>query len=110
MKWLLKFILFAAAVYLAAYFVPGIEVVGIKGAIITSVVLGLLNTFVKILAFPVNLLTLGLFTIVINALMVMLCEMFVPESLVVTGFFPALIYGIALVVVSWVLNFVFLKD
>ena len=114
MKWLLKFILFAAAVYLAAYFVPGMEVVGIKGAIITSVVLGLLNTFVKpfvkILAFPVNLLTLGLFTIVINALMVMLCEMFVPESLVVTGFFPALIYGIALVVVSWVLNFVFLKD
>ena len=114
MKWIIKFILFAVAVYLAAYFVPGIAVVGIKGALITSVVLGLLNTFVKpfvkILTFPVNMLTLGLFTIVINALMVMLCEMFVPESLVVTGFVPALIYVVVLVVVSWVLNFVFLKD
>lgn len=114
MKLILKFILFAASVYLAAYFVPGIDIVGLKGALIVSVVLGLLNTFVKpfvkLLTFPVNLLTLGLFTIVINALMVLLCEMFVPESMTVDGFVPALIYGVALVVVSWVLNFIFLKD
>ncbi|MBQ7942016.1 MAG: phage holin family protein [Muribaculaceae bacterium] len=114
MKLLIKFILFAAAVYFAAYFVPGIDIAGVKGAVIVSIVLGLLNTFVKpfvkLLAFPVNLLTLGLFTVVINALMVLLCEMFVPESLVVEGFMPALVYGVALVVVSWVLNFVFLKD
>lgn len=114
MKWIFRFILFVIAVYTAAYFVPGIAVVGIKGALITSVVLGLLNTFVKpfvkILTFPVNMLTLGLFTIVINALMVMLCEMFVPDSIVVTGFVPALIYGVVLVVVSWVLNFVFIRD
>lgn len=114
MKWIFKFIIFAVAVYLAAYFVPGIAVSGIKGALVTSVVLGLLNTFVKpfvkMLAFPVNLLTLGLFTIVINALMVMLCEMFVPESFVVSGFVPALVYGVVLVVVSWILNFVFIRD
>lgn len=114
MKLLLKFVLFAVAVYVTAYFVPGIAVVGIKGAIITSVVLGLLNTFVKpfvkLLSFPVNLLTLGLFTIVINALMVLLCEMFVPDSLLVLDFVSALIYGVALAVVSWILNFVFLRD
>ena len=114
MKWILKFILFAVSVYLAAYFVPGIAVSGIKGAIVTSVVLGLLNTFVKpfvkMLAFPVNLLTLGLFTIVINALMVLLCEMFVPESFVVLGFMPALVYSVVLMIVSWLLNFVFLRD
>ena len=58
MKWIFKFIIFAVAVYLAAYFVPGIAVSGVKGALVTSVVLGLLNTFVKpfvkMLAFPVN--------------------------------------------------------
>lgn len=102
------------AVYTAAYFVPGINIVGVKGAVVASMVLGLLNTFVKpfvqLLAFPVNLLTLGLFTIVINAFMVLLCEMFVPESIAISGFMPALIYSVVLMVVSWVLNFIFLKD
>lgn len=111
---LIKFLLFAVAVYLAAYFVPGIEITGIKETVVVSVVLGLLNTFVKpfvkMLTFPVNLLTLGLFTVVINALMVLLCEMFVPDSIVVTGFMPALVYGVVLVVVSWILNFIFLRD
>lgn len=114
MKFLIKFVLFAVAVYLSASFVPGIDVAGVKGALIVSVVLGLLNAFVKpfvqMLAFPVNLLTLGLFSLVINALMVILCEMFVPASIVVVGFVPALIYSAILTVVSWVLNFIFLKD
>lgn len=114
MKFLIKFVLFAVAVYFSASFVPGIDVAGVKGALIVSVVLGLLNAFVKpfvqMLAFPVNLLTLGLFSLVINALMVILCEMFVPASIVVAGFVPALIYSVILTVVSWVLNFIFLKD
>lgn len=113
-KLLVKFLLFAVAVYLAAYFVPGIEVMGIKEVIWVSVVLGLLNTFVKpfvkLLTFPINMLTLGLFTIVINAFMVLLCEMFLPESIAVDGFIPALVYGVVLVVVSWLLNFIFLRD
>lgn len=114
MKFLVRLILYAASVYMAALWVPGIEIMGIKGAVIVSLVLGLLNTFVKpfvqLLAFPVNMLTLGLFTLVINAFMVILCEMFVPESIAVDGFLPALIYSVALMVVSWVLNFIFLKD
>ena len=56
------------------------------------------------------LLTMGLFSLVINAVMVILCEMFVPASIVVEGFVPALIYSVILTVVSWVLNFIFLKD
>ena len=47
MKFLIKFVLFAVAVYLSASFVPGIDVAGVKGALIVSVVLGLLNAFVK---------------------------------------------------------------
>ena len=114
MRFLVKLILFAVSVYMAARLVPGIEITGVKGAVIVSLVLGLLNTFVKpvvqLLAFPVNLLTLGLFTLVINAFMVILCEMFVPASIVVDGFTPALIYSVVLMVVSWLLNFIFLKD
>lgn len=114
LKFIAKFVLFVVAVYLTAYFVPGIHIEGIKNTLIVSVVLGLLNTFVKpfvkILTFPVNMLTLGLFTIVINALMVILCEILVPESLSLDGYLPALIYGVALVVVSWLLNFIFLRD
>lgn len=114
MKFLIRFLLFCVAVYLTAYFVPGIEIAGIKETVAVSVILGLLNTFVKpfvkLLTFPVNMLTLGLFTVVINALMVLLCEMFIPESFIVTGFMPALIYGVVLVVVSWLLNFIFLRD
>lgn len=113
-KFLIKLILFAIAVYLAAMFVPGIEIAGVKGAIITSIVLGLLNTFVKplvkLLTLPVNLLTLGLFSLVINAGMVLLCEHIVPNSIVVSGFMPALFYSIVLMVVTWVLNFIFLND
>ena len=114
MIFIVKFVLFAISVYWTAYFVPGIEIAGIKETIVVSVVLGLLNTlvkpFVKMLSFPINLLTLGLFTVVINAFMVLLCEIFVPDSIVVSGFMPALIYGTVIVVVSWVLNFIFLKD
>lgn len=113
-RFLVKLILFAVAVFFSARYVPGIEVSGWKNAAIVSLVLGLLNAFVKpfakILAFPVNMLTLGLFTIVINAGMVLLCEMFVPEYISVDGFVPALIYSAVLAVVAWVLNFVFLKD
>ncbi len=113
-KFLVKFLIYAVAVYVAACFVPGINVVGFKGALIVSAVLGLLNTFVKpvvkLLAFPVTLLTLGLFSIVINASMVLLCELFVSESIIVDGFFPALFYSIALAVVSWILNFIFFND
>ena len=113
-KFLVKFLIFAIAVYVAAYFVPGIDVIGFKGALIASAVLGLLNTFVKpvvkLLTFPVNLLTLGLFSIVINASMVLLCELYVPDSIIVSGFMPALIYSVVLAVVSWILNFIFFND
>ncbi len=113
-KFIVKLVLFAVAVYVSAYFVPGIEVIGWRSAAIASIVLGLLNTFVKpfvqLLAFPVNFITLGLFTIVINAGMILLCELFVPKCISVEGFMPALIYSVMLAVLSWVLNFIFLRD
>ena len=72
------------AVYIAGNVIPGVYVKGFMPALITSVVLGVLNTFLKpillILTLPINLLTIGLFTFVINVFIVFL------TSRLVTGF------------------------
>lgn len=72
------------AVFIASKILPGIHVDSFVTAIIIAVVLGVINTFIKpilsILAFPITLLTLGLFTLVINGVLVILA------SLLVSGF------------------------
>lgn len=110
MKIIIRFLIFAVAVYLAAYFIPGIQVKGAMGAIIVTAVMALLNTFVKplvkLLALPVTLLTLGLFALVINALFIMLCSYIVPDSFAVSGFGAAFIYSIVLSLVNWALSLI----
>ena len=73
MHFLTKWLLNALALLLAAYFVPGIHVDGLYVALIATLLLGVLNIIVKpvliILTLPINILTLGLFTFVINGLL-----------------------------------------
>lgn len=73
MKLLARWFLLAAALLLVAYLYPGVTVSGFGVALVASLVLGLLNAFVRpllvLLTLPVTLLTLGLFLFVINALM-----------------------------------------
>lgn len=73
MKWLIRWMLLAAALLLVAHWFPGVNVTSFVSALIAALVLGLLNTFVRpvliLLTLPVTLLTLGLFIFVINALM-----------------------------------------
>lgn len=73
MKWLVRWMLLAAALLLVAHWFPGVNVTSFGSALIAALVLGLLNTFVRpiliLLTLPVTLLTLGLFLFVINALM-----------------------------------------
>ena len=70
-------------------------------------VLGAINAFIKpvvvILTLPINILTLGLFTLVINALLVMLAARIVP-GFGVAGFWSALAFAVVLSVVNWVLG------
>jgi len=95
------------AVYITAYVLPGVSVDNFITAIIVSVVLGVVNTFLKpillILTLPATILTLGLFTFVINALMVYIVATFVP-SFHVDGFWSALLFSLVLSLVSWVLK------
>lgn len=95
------------AVYISAYFLSGVSVDSFVTAIIVSVALGIANTLLKpiliILTLPATLLTLGLFTFVINALMVYLVANFVP-GFHVNGFWAALSFSLVLSLVSWFLK------
>lgn len=97
----------ALAVFLADYLLPGIQISGLGGVIIVAIVLGVVNTFIKpiILFFtlPLNLISLGLFTFVINALMVMLADWLVPD-LVVQNFWWALAFSLVLSLVNTFLH------
>ncbi len=91
------------AILLAAYLVPGTEVT-LMGALVLAVVLALINIFIKpvisLLTLPINILTLGLFSLVINALLVMLAAMIVP-GFAVAGFWMALLFALVLSLINW---------
>lgn len=89
-----RILLNALALLLVAYYIPGIEVANLYTAIISAVILGLLNLVVKpiliLLTLPITLLTLGLFTFVINAGLFLFAASFI-EGFTVSGFLPALV-------------------
>ena len=107
MRLLLHWILSAVAVWIVANIVPGISVSGPMAALIAALVIGLINAtlglLLKILTFPLTILTLGLFWFVINALMLELAAALVP-GFQVRGFIPALIGAVVLSLVSSVLQ------
>ncbi len=106
MKLFFHWLISTLAILVAAYVVPGV-VVTPQSALIAAVVLGALNLFIRpvVLFFtlPITILTLGLFSLVINALLVLLVSALVPGFLV-TGFWPAFFFALALSVVNWVFS------
>ncbi len=109
---ILALILNALALIVTSYIVPGIEVANFTTAILAAVVLGVVNTFIKpILSFitaPLTIVTLGLFTFVVNAVVLFIVSAVVP-GVNVEGWVPAILGAIVLSVVSTVLNSI-LKD
>lgn len=106
MKLFFHWLIAALAIGIAAYLVPGVTVT-LVGTLIAAVVLGALNLFIRpiivILTLPINIITLGLFSLVINALLVMLASYLVSGFLVV-GFWTAFVFAIVLAVINWVFN------
>jgi putative membrane protein len=82
LRLLLHWILSAIALILVSHLVPGFHVNGLIPALIAAVVIGLLNAtvglFLKIVTFPLTILTLGLFLLVVNGLMILLASAVVP--------------------------------
>ncbi len=107
MMFILKWIGYALAVMFVAWIIPGISVSGFLGALLVAIVLGLINTFVKpvlmFISLPINVFTLGLFTLVINALLMMLAGKITP-GFSVDGFWSALLGAIILSIVTTIVN------
>jgi putative membrane protein len=96
---LVHWVLSALCLLLVAHFVPGFMVSGFGTALLAAVVIGLVNStlgsLLKLLTFPLAILTLGIFWLVINALMLKFAALLVP-GFVVVGFWPAFWGGIIL--------------
>lgn len=104
---LVNLIVSVLAVIISAYILPGVKVDGFLTAIVVAVILGAVNMFIKpillLLTLPLNILTLGLFTFVINAFLILLVSNLVP-GFKVSGFLWALIFSLVLSIVSAFLN------
>jgi putative membrane protein len=108
MRLLLNWVLSGLAVWIVAHVVPGISVKGPAAALIAALVIGFINatigTLLKILTFPLTLLTLGLFWFVINALMLELASALLTPGFQVHGFFAAFVGAILLSLVNMMLK------
>lgn len=115
---LIRLIINAVALWVATRLVPGISAEGDIGTLlVVALIFGLINAFIRpilsVLTCPLQILTLGLFTLVVNAVMLWLTG-FVAQQLglgfSVNGFIPALLGGIIVTVVSIILTMVFRED
>lgn len=107
MNLILRLLVTALAAMITAYVLPGVSLAGFTSALILAIVLALLNLIVKpilvILTLPVTIFTLGLFLLVINAIIIMLASGLV-SGFRVDGFFWALIFSLVLTVVSSIMH------
>jgi len=107
MKLLISLLISMLGVGITAYLLPGVVVEGWQAALLTAILLGVVNTVIKpilvILTLPVTILTLGLFYLVINALMVLLVSNIVP-GFEVGGLLSAFLFSVVLSLIGSLLN------
>lgn len=107
MNILVAWILNALAIISAAYLIPSVTVDGFTAAFVLAVVLGIINAFIRpilvILTLPINILSLGFFTLVINAGLVMLAANLV-DGFDTGGFVGALIFSVVLAIINMFLG------
>jgi putative membrane protein len=104
---LIKWLILTAAIMMASYLIDGIRVTGFFSAFFTAAILGILNVFFRpillILTLPINILSLGLFTFVINALLLKMASGVIP-GFEVYGFWSAIFGSLVISVVNWILS------
>lgn len=103
----LRWIILTVAIMVSAYLFPGIQISGVGTALVAAFFLGFLNAFFRpvliILTLPINILTLGLFTFVINAFLLLMTSGVI-GGLIVDGFGSALLGSMIISIVSWLLS------
>jgi putative membrane protein len=104
---LIRWLFLTVAILAAAHLIEGIEVKGFWSAVLAAAILGVLNAFFRpiliILTLPINILTLGLFTFAINAVLMMMVSGVV-GGFEVHGFWSALLGSLIISLISWLLN------
>ena len=104
-KFLLRAVIAALGLWLAAFLLPGVAIDNAGTLVIAALLLGVVNAFVRpvvtILTFPLTLITLGLFLLVVNAMMIGLVAMFL-GGFHVNGLIPGVLAAIVTGIVSWV--------
>ncbi len=106
---LVRWLLFALAIIFTAWLVPGIDVDNFQSAMLITVIIALINIFIRplivFITLPINILTLGLFGLVINALLLMLAGYAAP-GFEVDGFLAAFLGSVVLAFLGLVINMV----
>jgi putative membrane protein len=107
LKLLIHWLLSAITLLVISHYLPGFHVFGLEPALVAALVIGLLNAtlglVLKIVTFPITIITLGLFLLVINAAMILLASHLV-TGFHVTGWIPALWGAVALALVGIVVH------
>jgi len=108
----IRWLILTVAILLAAYLIDGIRVSSFHAVLLAAAVLGVLNTLLRpvliLLTLPLNILTLGLFTFLINAFILKLTSGIIP-GFDVTGFWPAVFGALVIGIVNWILG-IFISD
>ncbi len=107
LSFILKFLLTAVLVYGLSRVLPGVALDGVGAAAILVIVLGILNAIVKpvlsFLSLPITILTLGLFSLVINVIIIMIAD-YLMTSFDVHGFLNTLLFSLGISVVNTVVD------
>ncbi len=104
---IVQIIISSLAVYFTAWLLPGVDIKNYPSAIIVAIVLGLLNVFLKpflqIISLPITVVTLGLFLLVINALIILLAS-YIVGSFKVENFWWALLFSVIVSIVGGIME------
>lgn len=107
MNLIIRLLITAVVAFLLTKILPGVHLESFGAALIFAIVLGVLNLIVKpilsLLGLPLTIITLGLFSLVINAVIILLADYFI-DGMLVDGFLWAFIFSIGLSVVTSLAN------
>ena len=104
---IIRWLIITVAILLSSFLIPGISVNALSSALLAAGLLGIINVFIKpilmILTLPLTIITLGLFSFIINAFLLKLVDYFV-AGFKVEGFWAALLGALVISFVNWFAN------
>lgn len=113
MRIIINLLVTAAVAFLLTKVLSGVHIDGFSTAIVFAIVLGVLNLIVspilKLLGLPLTIITLGLFSLVINAIVILIADYFI-EGMQIDGFWWAFIFSIALSLITSLVSGIFSSD